>query len=104
MRTIDIHTHLLNPQVHFDRLFDRISVRFFARNLGADPVQLMTRPFAAHVDSMARAVRESKNGVKEQFSLISVFLCSDPVFSFFVVHLIQIKSIFRDKYTVPGTV
>ena len=60
MRTIDIHTHLLNPQVHFDRLFDRISVRFFARNLGADPVQLMTRPFAAYVDSMARAVAESR--------------------------------------------
>lgn len=59
MKTIDIHTHLLNPNVRFDRLFDRISVRFFARNLGADPAQLMARPYAAYVESMARAVRES---------------------------------------------
>lgn len=60
MNTIDIHTHLLNPQVRFDRLFDKISVRFFARNLGADPVQLMARPFEAYVESMARAVAESR--------------------------------------------
>lgn len=25
MNTIDIHTHLLNPRVRFDRLFHRIS-------------------------------------------------------------------------------
>ena len=60
MKTIDIHTHLLNPYVRFDRLFDRISVRFFARNLGADPAQLMARPYDAYVESMARAVRESR--------------------------------------------
>jgi len=60
MKTIDIHTHLLNPNVRFDRLFDRISVRFFARNLGADPAQLMARPYATYVESMARAIRESR--------------------------------------------
>jgi uncharacterized protein len=60
MKTIDIHTHLLNPNVRFDRLFDKISVRFFAKNLGADPVQLMTKPYEAYVESMARTVRESQ--------------------------------------------
>jgi len=60
MKTIDIHTHLLNPGVRFDRLFDRISVRFFARNLGADPVQLMVRPYDTYVESMARAIAESR--------------------------------------------
>ncbi|MCP4288750.1 MAG: amidohydrolase family protein [Gammaproteobacteria bacterium] len=61
MKTIDIHTHLLNPNVRFDRLFDKISVRFFAKNLGADPVQLMSRPYEAYVESMARAIRESRH-------------------------------------------
>lgn len=60
MKTIDIHTHLLNPGVHFDRLFDKITVRFFAKNLGADPAQLMARPYETYVASMARAIRESR--------------------------------------------
>jgi len=61
MKTIDTHTHLLNPNVRFDRLFDKISVRFFAKNLGTDPVQLMARPYDTYVDSMARAIRESRH-------------------------------------------
>jgi predicted TIM-barrel fold metal-dependent hydrolase len=61
MKTIDIHTHLLNPGVRFDRLFDRITVRFFAKNLGADPAALMAKPYDTYVDSMARAIRESRH-------------------------------------------
>ena len=60
MKTIDIHTHLLNPGVRFDRLFDRVTVRFFARNLGADPAALMARPWETYVEAMARAIRESR--------------------------------------------
>lgn len=59
MKTIDIHTHLLNPEVAFDRLFDKISVRFFARGLGVDPTELMARPYQTYVASMAKAVKES---------------------------------------------
>ncbi len=61
MKTIDIHTHLLNPAVRFDRLYDRIALRFFAQGLGADPNQLRARPFEAYVLSMAAAVRESQH-------------------------------------------
>lgn len=61
MKTIDIHTHLLNPKVTFDRLFDKVTIRFFAKSLGVDPVQLMGDPYNTYVDSMARAIRESKN-------------------------------------------
>lgn len=64
MKTVDIHTHLLNPGVRFDRLFDRISVRFFASNLGADPQQLMRRPFDAYVEAMASAIAESTHVTK----------------------------------------
>ena len=64
MKTIDIHTHLLNPEVCFERLFDKITVRFFARNLGADPAQLMANPYETYVESMARAIRESRHAEK----------------------------------------
>lgn len=60
MQTIDIHTHLLNPQVRFDRLFDRFSVRFFAKRLGVDPAILKAEPYRAYVETMARSVRESR--------------------------------------------
>jgi uncharacterized protein len=60
MKTIDIHTHLLNPSVRFDRFYDRIALRFFARGLGADPHQLRTRPYESYVLSMASAVRDSQ--------------------------------------------
>lgn len=60
MKTIDIHTHLMNPNVSFDRLFDKITIRFFAKSLGVDPAQLMANPYDTYVDSMARAIRESQ--------------------------------------------
>lgn len=59
MKTIDIHTHLLNPKVRFDRLFDRIAVRLFARSLGTDPALLKATPYDTYVNSMARTIRES---------------------------------------------
>ena len=37
MKTIDMHTHLLNPQVKFNRLYDKLTLRFFAKSLGVDP-------------------------------------------------------------------
>jgi uncharacterized protein len=61
MKTIDIHTHLLNPRVNFDRLFDKITIRFFAKSLGVDSTQLMARPYETYVDSLARSIRESQH-------------------------------------------
>ena len=60
MKTIDIHNHLLSPDVRFDRLIDRLAIRFFGRGLGIDPKQLAARPYEAYVEAFARAVRESK--------------------------------------------
>ncbi len=60
MKTIDIHTHLLNPQVRFDRLMDKIAVLFFAKSLGVDPRELKARPWETYVTSMARAIAESR--------------------------------------------
>ncbi len=60
MQTVDSHTHLLNPEVRFNRLFDRISVMFFAEKLGMDREKLHTEPFAAYVTAMAHAIRQSR--------------------------------------------
>jgi uncharacterized protein len=59
MKTVDIHTHLLNPDVRFDRLFDKVSIRFFARGLGVEPAELLADPYESYVASMARSIRES---------------------------------------------
>ncbi|HHS83613.1 MAG TPA: mannonate dehydratase [Gammaproteobacteria bacterium] len=60
MKTIDIHSHLLSPQVRFDRLLDRFAVRFFASSLGVDPRELKTQPWETYVTSMACAVAASR--------------------------------------------
>ncbi|WP_369160783.1 amidohydrolase family protein [Candidatus Thiodiazotropha sp. LNASS1] len=59
MRTIDIHTHLLNPEVAFDRLFDRVAVHLFARRLGVEPHALKKQPYQTYIEAMAKAVDES---------------------------------------------
>ncbi len=59
MKTIDIHTHLMNPGVRFDRLYDKLTIRFFAKSLGVDPKALTADPFEAYVASMAGSIRES---------------------------------------------
>lgn len=60
MKTVDIHTHLLNPHVRFDRLFDKITIRFFAKGLGVAPERLKSSPFPTYLEAMARAVEQSR--------------------------------------------
>ena len=47
--------------MRFDRLFDRFSVRFFAKRLGVEVEALRAQPYAAYVEAMARALRESRH-------------------------------------------
>ncbi len=60
VRTLDFHVHLLNPEVRFDRPFDRLAVRFFARRLGMAPGRLYRDPFNAYVEALVTALRTSK--------------------------------------------
>ncbi len=60
MRTIDIHTHLLSREVTFNRMFDKLAVHFFARNLGVDPARLKQDPWETYVQAMAEAVASSQ--------------------------------------------
>ena len=59
MKTVDIHTHLLNPQVRFDRFYDRLAIRLFGRSLGLDRIQVRNDPFGAYVKALTDAVRDS---------------------------------------------
>jgi len=59
MKTIDIHSHLLSPKVQFNRLYDRITIHFFAKSLGVDPQKLRDQPYETYVDAMAKSIRES---------------------------------------------
>ncbi len=59
MKTIDIHTHLLSPKVEFNRLYDRVTILFFAKSLGVDPRQLRERPYETYVAAMAKSIGES---------------------------------------------
>jgi len=60
MHTIDIHSHLLNPNVRFDRLYDRVTIHFFAKKLGVDPAQLQANPYGTFVSSMAQNIAQSR--------------------------------------------
>jgi hypothetical protein len=64
MQTVDIHTHLLNPMVRFDRPFDRVALALFARKLGLPPERLQSDPYEAYVAALAQAVRESRHVAK----------------------------------------
>ncbi|MCP3670690.1 MAG: amidohydrolase family protein [Gammaproteobacteria bacterium] len=59
MKTIDIHTHLLSPKVEFNRLYDKITISFFAKSLGVDPKQLREHPYETYVAAMAKSIEES---------------------------------------------
>jgi Tat protein secretion system quality control protein TatD with DNase activity len=48
MQTIDIHTHLLSSEVTFNRFYDKLAIRFFAKKFGMDPKALMQNPSKAY--------------------------------------------------------
>ncbi len=60
MQTIDIHTHLLSSEVKFDRFYDKIAIRFFAKKFGLEPKALMTNPYEAYVEGLTNNARNSK--------------------------------------------
>jgi predicted TIM-barrel fold metal-dependent hydrolase len=75
MKTIDIHTHLLNPNVSFNRLYDKVAVRFFAKGLGVDAARLRANPYETYVRTMANSIRESQ--MVEKACLFGVDACFD---------------------------
>jgi len=60
MQTIDMHTHLLSSEVKFDRFYDKLAIRFFAKKFGMEPKALMENPYEAYVEGLTNNARNSK--------------------------------------------
>jgi len=60
MQTVDIHTHLLSPQVRFDRLLDKLAMGLFGQGLGIDHAALARDPYRAYTSALVRSVRGSE--------------------------------------------
>ena len=60
MQTVDIHMHLLSSDVKFNRFYDKLVIKFFAKKMGLVPEDLITNPYKAYTDSLVKNVRDSK--------------------------------------------
>lgn len=59
MKTVDIHTHLLSSDVSFDRLYDKVAIKLFAKKFGLDAKELEKNPYNAYVNALTKNVRSS---------------------------------------------
>jgi uncharacterized protein len=60
MKTIDFHAHLLNPNVSFSRIYDKIAITLFAKKLGVNKDDLLNRKYDAFVDAFINNIKSSK--------------------------------------------
>ncbi len=60
LQTVDIHTHLLNPQVRFRRFYDKLAIAFFAKSLGTSAGRLLAEPYQGYVDALVGSVAGSR--------------------------------------------
>ncbi len=61
MQTVDIHVHLLNSGVKFDRLYDKLAIKFFATKLGMNAQELLEKPYETYTSKLMQSVRDSKD-------------------------------------------
>lgn len=61
MKTIDIHTHLLSSDVAFDRFYDKLALRFFAKKFGMNPKALVNDPYGEYTRALVESVRGSQH-------------------------------------------
>lgn len=60
MQTIDFHAHLLNPNVSFSRVYDKLAISLFAKKLGVNKEDLLDRKYDAFVDAFINNIQTSK--------------------------------------------
>lgn len=60
MQTIDFHTHLLNPNLSFSRLYDKIAISLFAKKLGTNKDELINKKYDAFVQTLINNIQTSK--------------------------------------------
>lgn len=61
MKTIDTHVHLLNSEVSFNRLYDKVALRFFAKRFGIEAKSLAKEPYKAYTDALINSVKTSEH-------------------------------------------
>lgn len=61
MKTIDTHVHLLSSEVSFNRLYDKVALRFFAKRFGIDAKALSKGPYKAYTDALMHSVKHSEH-------------------------------------------
>lgn len=61
MKTIDIHTHLLSSDVAFQRSYDKLALRFFAKKFGMNPKALAHDPYGEYTRALVESVRSSQH-------------------------------------------
>jgi len=60
VQTVDVHAHLLNKDVKFDRIYDRLAIIFFASKLGISAKELIKNPYLAYTQGLVKNIRESR--------------------------------------------
>jgi len=60
MQTVDMHVHLLNPNVKFDRFYDKMAVRLFGKSFGLDTKRASYDPYQAYVDTLIGSIQNSQ--------------------------------------------
>lgn len=61
MQTIDIHSHLLSSEVSFNRFYDKIVLRFFAKKMGFNAKALLANPYETYTNTLMNMVRDSEH-------------------------------------------
>lgn len=61
MKTVDIHTHMLSSEVAFDRLYDKVMLALFAKQLGVDRKELAADPYNGYIKTLISSVKNSEH-------------------------------------------
>ncbi len=59
MKTVDIHAHLLNSEVAFNRIYDKLAIKFFGKKLGIEPKKLLADPYNTYTNALVNMIRKS---------------------------------------------
>lgn len=57
---VDFHSHLLSSEVRFNRVFDRLSLMFFAKKFGINKNELLKNGYDGYKRNLSKIIRESK--------------------------------------------
>ncbi|RLA72989.1 MAG: mannonate dehydratase [Epsilonproteobacteria bacterium] len=61
MQTVDIHAHLLNSKVSFNRFYDKIVIKLFAKKMGYDAKKLLENPYEEYTNALMNTIRTSEH-------------------------------------------